>query len=369
MGSTRQSRQTYSAGEKGRNRVRVFPDSKTGNIQLEWRENGRRLSRSLGHKDWLKAKRQADEFAANYVRPEPHVKTESSPEPLTLERLFDIYRCEVTRTKAERTNEHDKAASEMFLEFLGRDRDPNTLSKRDWDRFIQERRHGRLGLSGRPVSDRTVEKDLRFLLAILNWATQSRDEGGLLLERNPLKGLKPPVEKNPTRVVLTEKEYRTLLDISLDVEWRFHVALILAHETGHRIGAIRQLRWSDVDLEKGSIRWRAEHEKNGVEHTLPMTEDALAALELARMYSPGIGDAPVFPAPKDLYRPRFIWTVDWPQELGSRERGRGYVPGEWGEGSDRRSWRGGVAGAMECTAEDGCSAAAASRRRSGGSEP
>ena len=70
-----------------------------------------------------------------------------------------------------------------------------------------------------------------------------------------------------------------------------------------------------------------------------------------------------------LYRPRFIWTVDWPQELGSRERGRGYVPGEWGEGSDRRSWRGGVAGAMECTAEDGCSAAAASRRRSGGSEP
>ncbi len=70
-----------------------------------------------------------------------------------------------------------------------------------------------------------------------------------------------------------------------------------------------------------------------------------------------------------VYRPRFIWTVDWPQELGSRERGRGYVPGEWGEGSDRRSWRGGVAGAMECTAEDGCSAAAASRRRSGGSEP
>ena len=80
------------------------------------------------------------------------------------------------------------------------------------------------------------------------------------------------------------------------------------------------------------------------------------------LFAPYIGDIL-------LYRPRFIWTVDWPQELGSRERGRGYVPGEWGEGSDRRSWRGGVAGAMECTAEDGCSAAAASRRRSGGSEP
>ena len=32
-----------------------------------------------------------------------------------------------------------------------------------------------------------------------------------------------------------------------------------------------------------------------------------------------------------VYRPRFIWTVDWQEELGSRERGRGYVPGEQGE--------------------------------------
>ena len=34
-------------GEWGRNRVRVFPDPKTGLFQIEWRKNGRRLSRSL----------------------------------------------------------------------------------------------------------------------------------------------------------------------------------------------------------------------------------------------------------------------------------------------------------------------------------
>ena len=34
-----------------RNRVRVFPDPKTGLFQIEWRENGRRLTRSLGHRD------------------------------------------------------------------------------------------------------------------------------------------------------------------------------------------------------------------------------------------------------------------------------------------------------------------------------
>ena len=79
----------------------------------------------------------------------------------------------------------------MFLSFFGRDRKPATLSQRDWDRFIRERRAGRVGPSGRPVSDRTIERDLRFLLAVFNWATKSRDEQGhLFLQSNPLRGLK-----------------------------------------------------------------------------------------------------------------------------------------------------------------------------------
>ena len=132
----------------------------------------------------------------------------------------------------------------MFLRLFGRNRDAATLSQRDWDRFIRERRAGRIGPSGRPVSDRTVEYDLKLLTAVLNWAAKSRDERGrLLLDRNPLRGLRTPTEKNPTRVVLTEEEYRALLEVSRKVDWRFHVALVLAHETGHRIGAIRQLRW------------------------------------------------------------------------------------------------------------------------------
>ena len=50
MARTKRSRRNY-AGEWGRNRVRVFPDPKTGLFQIEWRENGRRLTRSLTHHD------------------------------------------------------------------------------------------------------------------------------------------------------------------------------------------------------------------------------------------------------------------------------------------------------------------------------
>ena len=300
MARTKPIRRSYGAGEWGRNRVRVFPDPKTGLFQIEWRANGRRLSRSLKHREWARAKKQADEFAAGFAGPEMHGKAEAEPEPLTLGTLFDIYGEEVTPTKGERSRMHDRAATTMFLGCFGRDRKPASLSQRDWDRFIRARRSGKVGPSGRPVSDRMIEYDLKFLIAVLNWAAKSRDEQGrLLLDSNPLKGLKAPKEKNPVRVVLAEEEYQVLLKVSCQIDWRFRVALVVAHETGHRIGAIRQIRWSDIDMEGGVVRWRAEHDKSGYEHRTPVTAEAIAALEEARKRNPGIGDTPLLPAARN----------------------------------------------------------------------
>ncbi|WP_420449230.1 tyrosine-type recombinase/integrase [Candidatus Palauibacter sp.] len=301
MARTKRSRRSYSAGEWGRNRVRVFPDPKTGILQIEWREEGRRLTRSLKHRDWSRAKRQADEAAAGFEGPEPDGKAEVEPEPLTLKKLFDIYGEEVTPAKADKSRQYDRTAMRMFLGFFGNDRDPATLSQRDWDRFIRARRLGRVGPSGKPVSNRTIEFDLQFLIAVLNWAAKSRDEEGrLLLERNPLKGLRKPREKNPTRVVLSEEEYQAMLGVSRQVDWRFHVALVLAHETGHRIGAIRNLRWTDIDFEGRELRWRAAHEKTGHEHVTPMTDEAAAVLkDAAKRGGPETEHSPVLPALKD----------------------------------------------------------------------
>ena len=62
---------------------------------------------------------------------------------------------------------------------------------------------------------------------------------------------------------------------------------MLAHETGHRLGALLNLRWSDVDLTAGRVVWRAASDKIGWEHTTPLTTVARAAL----MEAPGIGEA------------------------------------------------------------------------------
>ena len=57
---------------------------------------------------------------------------------------FDISEPE----EGEHTQRRDRVAAAMFLRFFGRDRRPETLSQRDWDRVIRERRAGRVGSSG-----------------------------------------------------------------------------------------------------------------------------------------------------------------------------------------------------------------------------
>lgn len=192
----------------------------------------------------------------------------------------------------------------MFLRFFGENCVVAKMSLRDWNRFIQDRRSGKIkppqGKPSTGVGDRMIEQDLRFILAVFNWANLTGDgTGGVLLDRNPFKGFPIPKEKNPVRVVVKEAEYEALLSVSETMDWRFKVALILAHETGHRIGAIRRLRWSDLDLENDLICWRAENEKTGFEHYTPTTGAARDALEFARKNNPGIGETPVFPAPRD----------------------------------------------------------------------
>ena len=295
---------SYSAGERGRNRVRVFEDHKSGYLVLEWREKisdgvYNRRRKTLGHRDQTLAKQVADDIAAQIATGELE-----SREDLTLQRLFENYLRERTSKKSLRQRKHDHGCARMFLRFFGPDRKASSLSVRDWDRFVEARRSGGAGPGSRGVGNRQIEYDLRWLLAVMNWATTAANrDGRTLLQFNPLKGCKLPVEKNPARPVLTESQYSDLLNVSDRIDWRFRLALILAHETGHRIGSIRKLMWSDIDLEGGRIHWRADDDKIGFDHKTPMSEVALHALMEEQRRHPAIGATWMFPAPKDPRKP------------------------------------------------------------------
>lgn len=300
---------SYSTGERGRNRVRAYEDAKTGILHLEFyedvpgRSKPKRKALSLGHRDREKAKQRADALAAKFGSAEPTLSRD-----VTLRELFDIYGREVTPQKGERQRKHDKRCAEMFLRFFGAERKAKTLNRRDWDAFVKERQSGRIRPKHKEkataVGPRTVARDLLWLRAVLNWGTTAGDgNGNYLLERNPLRGFPIPREENPSRPTMTRERYEAMLKVAGAVDWRFYVALVLAHETGHRIKAIRHLQWRDIDLEGGWISWRGDADKIGHEHRTPLTPMAASCLRRAREENPGVGMKWVLPSPKHPDQP------------------------------------------------------------------
>jgi len=55
------------------------------------------------------------------------------------------------------------------------------------------------------------------------------------------------------------------------------------------------LRWEDVNFERGTIRWRAEHDKTKVERVVPITLELLVALRRYRL-ALGVISGPIFPS-------------------------------------------------------------------------
>lgn len=288
---------SYNAGERGRNWVRAFCQSRDGKFYLEFREDGRRRAVLLrGVTEHSEAKAKADELAAQFSG------FSTPPGPLTVRSLMAAYTKEVTPTK--KNQDHDWSASRIWPQFLDSQlevarrasRHPSSLDRVDWDRFVSRRRVGDIGRRG-PVKDRAVQRDLKWMIAVLNWAV-----GASLLRHNPwntevrrAQRWVMPREKNPSRPSVAPEIREGL--IAHAPSWQFSAMLILERETRRRNSAIRQLLWSDIDQENWTVRWRCEADKNGQESVTPLTSNAIEVLK--ELPSRGIGLAPVFPAGGD----------------------------------------------------------------------
>lgn len=312
-------RWSYCAGARGHSRCRVFEHDRTGTLYLETREDGRRVRIALGHRDREAAQATADKTAVALRE-----ATATRPPDVTLAALFETYEAEVTPQKGPSSRQHDRRASRLFLECFGAGRKAASLSRRDWDHFITWRRRKgdtrRNQAHPRELSGRAIEHNLKFLVAVLNWAMSSQ-----LLDRNPLRGMPWPRPPSVRRPIVTTEQVAALLAVAPLVHPLALLALVLAYETGHRIGAIRCLRWKDIDFAGRQVRWRAEHDKRRNEHETPLTDAAVLALRNARRFQ--LGDGWVFPSPGDPSRPVSTnLTRDWWERMESRA-GLAHEPG------------------------------------------
>jgi integrase len=302
MASTRrQTGWSYRTGEKGENRVRVFerggPDRRSG-FWIDYRDESGRHRQPLAVADRRSAKLKAEEIAAAF-------RKSGTPrqQVITLGSLVESYAREVTPTKGSTARAHDGRGCALFLTFFGPQRRPETLSRREWDAYIQARRSGKLRppkAVARQVGWRVIEQDLHLLNAILNWAVQAGDgRGDFLLGRNPFKGLPVPKEESPQRPLLSVEQYESIREAAAGVSSTLECFVVLAWHTGHRAASLRQLQWADIDFEKERVHFRGDRDKIGLDHWNPLHATAISILRRERDKIEDVGDAWIFPSARD----------------------------------------------------------------------
>jgi integrase len=254
--------------------------------------NGKEVRKALGHRDRELATRQAYEFLAALATTQRSLDDGT----VTLGLLRNLYlQSRAHLGKEERTQGEDEDRLERMVRFFGADSEVANLTEEQVLDFISARSSGDASLykirTGVAVRTRSVEADLVALTTMFNWAVRAKK-----LRSNPLHQVKIPREKNPIRPLVTHSVYEELLAVSGEVSAMLPAFLIVAEASGRRLSAVRQLWWSDLSFEQGTVRWRAENDKKGFESTQPMSPEMVKAL--ADLHgSSATSEKWVFPSP------------------------------------------------------------------------
>ena len=300
--------------------------------------SGLDLRISLGHRDRRAAELYADDEALKLRKGESEIRTGR----VTLGRVFDLYHAHQTPTKSPRVQAADETRIELWSRYLGKGKDPHSLTRREWDQFVRLRATGEINARGRtvpatqrrPVRARVIEQDQRFLAAVFAWVCSWRSNGSRLmsLDRNPLTDRQTfpfEVEKNPLREVATENRYEKTRAVSAGVltgfwvddprnptgkqifrSQRSHLSEILdlAHHTGRRVSSILALTFADLRLQRtseaphGSLHWSQDSDKMDREWLTPISAEVRGVLEGILRERPAIGSHPLFPSVSDPER-------------------------------------------------------------------
>jgi hypothetical protein len=309
----RRTRWSYAAGKHG-SRVSAFVE-----------RNGRLYGMAKGKKVTLElwdspANRERAEAWADDQADQLRKGLESVADPVpTVAKVFALYLATQTpRKKSATTRYQDERAAEMFTRVLGAGKDLRHITLDAWQRFIDARASGAIDPRGRPVPTpvkkedpqrrtvrpRAVEGDLEWLRLVIRWAVKWRDESGrYLMAEDPTRGYAIPTEKNPRRPIATQDRYELVSAQAPTVDADLVDLLAIVNGSGHRIGAVLELRGSDLRHEKttlypeGATRWRADADKIGKEWIVPNSPALRATFDRLLARRPVIGDGYLFPHP------------------------------------------------------------------------
>lgn len=353
----------YSAGEHG-SKVEVSERDASGMLYARvWDPKARaQIYISLGHRD----RDRAMQYAHDEAEKLRDGRSQIGAGIVTFGFLVDEYvRIETPKKKNAKSRKDDVRRSVMWKKLIGAETRASHVTLDVWESFVPKRRSGELdayGVTVRiklrvPVGEQAVAHDGRFLRSVYYWGMRRRTKhGGTLVSFNPFAAPAPGVKsafelpKNPSpkrpissderfekvraaaehvlmrarskdspTVVLVatkaRRNYRTekIRSQNVPMERSYLPELLDLHwETGHRRGAILDLRYHDLVWQSGAItaiRWRpVKHDEQA--ETIPVSTRARDALERIIAARPGIGALPLFPAFEDRTVPMSAKTAD-----------------------------------------------------------
>jgi integrase len=190
------------------------------------------------------------------------------------------------------------------VERIGPNGRPQTeIGRVRYNEFIQARKEGSVRGFAK-AKGQTIKSDIVFLRAVFNWAKLERDNGDVLLLRNPWEGFPDPPADKPVRPEMTPELHKVLVENARD--WRMVVVMELCRETRRRKNSVRQLALEDFDLAARVVRWRGEFDKVGKTRVTPLTRRAVDVIRraLAHREEEGLQDSPwLIPAKGDPTQP------------------------------------------------------------------
>lgn len=291
-----------------------------------WNPNTKRIERdSLEHSNREKAIAQA-RLLSDELR-HRGTSRRGAPAIVTNEYILETYYRERGRhLTGSQPGEHRRRKRLWLGFFASRTRDivmPEDIDEPLLEQFIRDRRHGDIQVAGialpeaappvargekraAVVEDSTIDADLVYLNAALNWATTFKVAGRKLLAERPVNvpRVKPTSQRQP---IAADEDYEALRPVveSVDTQGLLGYWLDLANGLGWRVSGLSAIKAADIDfsprpwMPHGQIRKNYLVDKENRDDGVPLTK-ALAAVLRALLEHRGLkpgDDAFVFPTP------------------------------------------------------------------------
>jgi len=235
-----------------------MPDLTIGRLRggfcVIWREGGKRRRHQLK----ARTRAEAEAEAVEVFRRETY-----RPKGQTVAEIWSDYRAELGDRPAARTMGYTgKAVLPLFGPYR-----PEAIDKALCQRYALERRAA-------GISDGSIWTELGHLRSALSWAVK---DGRLAAAPEVWRPSKPETDKR----ILHRGEMRALVEAAEAPHVK--LALVLLLGTAARVGAILDLTWDRIDLDRGTVNLRLpDTTTRKGRAVVPMSGMVRAALQTAR---------------------------------------------------------------------------------------